>query len=83
MPIKDNPFAKKVKGLNKNKSIKFGPRITPISGYNRGIEGGRKWVKTDRKGYNFKNRSLEDGRSKNSLVVKQIIVIICQNIEYI
>ena len=32
MPIKDNPFAKKVKGLNKTKSITFGPKVTPISG---------------------------------------------------
>lgn len=31
MPIKDNPFAKKVKGINKTKSIKFGPIFTPIS----------------------------------------------------
>ena len=29
--------------------------------YNKGITGGRRWVKSGAKGYNFKNRSLESG----------------------
>lgn len=34
--------------------------------FNRGVVGGRKWVKSGAKGYNFKKRSLEDGRDKKS-----------------